>query len=308
MNNLQSQVEGHQIEKIKEEVSSSAMAKALSALGAAKSMGIAPSDPFKGVATPGLGWPSQRPFGPFGPASPGLPGLPGPGLPTPWPPALHPNLVGGWEPGGLLEIIERQRREEERQRAAAMDAVKRQFEMEALGRAAFQREAEAKAQRARGFAEGVESAQGALGARHFLRQALADGHELGLRRCWAAVAERGWEAECLAAGKSETMLAATLGSNPVPALAFLAEMDFEPGAKVATQALRAAMAGNAAGPALEALCRDFGAGALDEAVIKDLERRQKGLGELARSRGEAYELEALAAPKGPAVAARPCRL
>lgn len=269
------------------------IAAALGSLGSKiQGMGVAPRPPM----TAGL--PSSYPWSPL---SPGLPGLPA----DPW--TTTPK-IGDFDEDWVEREIERQKREAERQRREAMDAIKWQYEIEERSRAEARRSAERQAEQARGFAEGVEQAQSALGARHFLRQALGAGHELGIRRAWAAISERGWEAEALGSGKSETLLAAALGSGPAAALAFLAEVGFEPGAKVATQALRAAMAGNAAGDVLEALCRDFGAGALDEAVLADLERRQKGLRELARSRAEAYELGALAPSKTPAGSGRPKRL
>ena len=276
---------------------------ALNALATLKSMGIAPQTSFESVSTPGLN--------PWGDGHSSLPWQPG--VAEPWGGLFPSYYRGGYRDQAENDkIIEAQRREAESKQREVFEAIQRQCAAHSLARSnALEREKiekDARATQAIRWAEGIESAQGPLGARHFLRQALSAGHDFGLRRCWAAVVEQGWEIEALKMGKSETLLAAALGLGSVAALAFLVEIGFEPGPKLATHALRAAMAGGASGAALESLCRDFGAGALNELVIAELERRVKGLGALARARGEAYEINALTCQKVSIESVRPRRL
>lgn len=155
-------------------------------------------------------------------------------------------------------------------------------------------------EQARGFAEGVYLAEGPVGARHWLREALAAGREEGLRRCWGAILERGFDGGALGSGRSETLMAAALGAAPGAALGFLAEVGFDPGARLASQAMLALLAASRGGDGLALLVGAFGAGSLAEDALAELERRSEGLGGLARSRGEAYELSRMAALAPPA--------
>lgn len=165
-----------------------------------------------------------------------------------------------------------------------------------------------RAEQSEAFASGVEQAQGALGARHHLRQALSAGHKMGLLRCWAAACERGFQKELLEAGKSETLMAASLGANPKNAIEWLADQGFKPGPILASMALLTALCADKPSLAgLAALAGLFEAGTLDKDSLSALHRLDKGLGARVFANGEAFELRSQAR-EAQAHPARPKRL
>lgn len=249
---------------------------------------------------PGL---SQKPGG-WGPGDSGwAPGSKGGGVANPWPtpgvPAypLQPG-VGPMAPWPLSpwEKAEKDRQEyekiqwhkqkmaEEADRKRSIDSISmemiRRFDsagIEKLGEEC---------------ARGVESSEGSLGARHWLRKALACGAPSAVLRCWAAVCERGFDKEVLGTGKSETLMTAALGERSGAAVAWLRQEGFAPGRKLASFALMAVLSGSKRDPAcIEALVKGFGAGTFDVEALALLSRMGLELESSARANAEAYEID-----------------
>jgi hypothetical protein len=195
----------------------------------------------------------------------------------------------------------------ERERKARQEEDLRRFER-CVGGAAGQSRQREEAREAEKFALGVEEAQGPLGARHRLREALGAGHEVGLIRCWAAIEERGWSKDCLCEGRSETLMAAVFGRCAPQALKFLSRQGFVPGARLSSLALAAALAGATGPQGVGELVALFGAGSLDEANLARLDKIVAGLGAKARANGERFELGEAVRAEPSAQGAGPARL
>lgn len=150
--------------------------------------------------------------------------------------------------------------------------------------------------KARACAEGVEAALGGSGARHFFRQALAEGR-CSILRSWAVVVERGMQDEILKVGFTETIMSAAFGSSPRESLSWLAAEGFSPSRLVASLAMQAFLAasqsrrGGLRLDALDILIRDFGAGSCDPETLALIAKIKPDLGAQACSNGEAFEIE-----------------
>lgn len=149
--------------------------------------------------------------------------------------------------------------------------------------------------KAKACAEGIEAALGGSGARHFFRQALAEGR-CSILRSWAVVVERGMQDEILKVGFSETIMAAALGSAPRESLSWLAAEGFSPSRLVASLAMQAFLAachrskGGLRVDAVEILIQDFGAGSCDPETLALITKIKPDLGAQACANGEAFEI------------------